>query len=248
MKRNLITEMKERETWQLDREHALLLLGVAAVVTGVWLIVAPGTFPIPLETVAPLTRGEATTAAGIVLGLFILVATIARILNTAPVSLDRSAIVTVPPEAAVADDVKRATAPLDSSCRRVRRQLTNPGTPERHAAMYGRRATHTTGLPPAFEQVFDELTRTARDVYATRTGCDEDRAFRAVNEGDWTDDRVAAAFLAAAQESQVTFTTRERLVAWVTPQRTFEARLERVLDALEEQTTGYLTYEPAEER
>jgi hypothetical protein len=89
--------------------------------------------------------------------------------------------------------------------------------------------------------LLDEVAATARDVYATANDCDEATAERAVETGSWTDDRVAAAFLATADDAP-TFTVRERALAWLAPQRTLDRRVERTLDAIEAHTDGYLTY------
>lgn len=89
--------------------------------------------------------------------------------------------------------------------------------------------------------LLDEVAVTARDVYATANGCDEATAERAVETGTWTDDRVAAAFLATTDDAP-TFTVRERALAWLAPQRTLDRRVERTLDAIEAHADGYLTY------
>ncbi len=89
--------------------------------------------------------------------------------------------------------------------------------------------------------LLDEVAATARDVYATANDCDEATAERAVETGGWTDDRVAAAFLATTDDAP-TFTVRERALAWLAPQRTLDRRVERTLDAIEAHADGYLTY------
>jgi uncharacterized repeat protein (TIGR01451 family) len=89
--------------------------------------------------------------------------------------------------------------------------------------------------------MLDEVAVTARDAYAAATGCDEETAERAVRTGEWTDDRVAAAFLATDHEAP-SFTLTERALAWLTPQRTFDRRVDRTLDAVESHAEGFLTY------
>ena len=89
--------------------------------------------------------------------------------------------------------------------------------------------------------LLDEVALTARDTYAAATGCDEATAERAVETGEWTDDRIAAAFLATEQEAP-SFTLTERALAWLAPQRTFDRRLGRTLDAVETHAEGFLTY------
>jgi hypothetical protein len=82
---------------------------------------------------------------------------------------------------------------------------------------------------------------TARDTYATATGCEAATAERAVQTGTWTDDRVAAAFLATDHDAP-TFTVTERALAWLTPRRTLDRRLGRTLDAIETDAESFLTY------
>ena len=89
--------------------------------------------------------------------------------------------------------------------------------------------------------LLDEVALTARDTYAAATGCDEETAERAVETGEWTDDRIAAAFLATEQGAP-SFTRTERALAWLAPQRTFDRRLGQTLDAVETHAEGFLTY------
>jgi len=95
--------------------------------------------------------------------------------------------------------------------------------------------------PSRLLALLDEVAVTARDSYAAATGCDEETAERAVETGAWTDDRVAAAFLATAHEAP-SFTVTERALAWLAPQRTLDRRLDRTLNAIEEHTETFLTY------
>ena len=92
--------------------------------------------------------------------------------------------------------------------------------------------------------LLDEVAVTARDTYATATGCDEEQAERAVETGEWTDSRVAAAFLATELDAPA-FTVTERALAWLTPRRTLDRRLGQTLDAVEAHAEGYLTYRTA---
>lgn len=109
--------------------------------------------------------------------------------------------------------------------------------------------------PQAFRQrtqdellaLLDEVAVTARDTYVTATGCDEATAERAVATGAWTDDRIAAAFLATDRDAP-TFTISERALAWLAPRRTLDRRVERTLDAIEAHADSYLTYRTASGR
>ena len=91
-------------------------------------------------------------------------------------------------------------------------------------------------------ELLDDVAETAQDTYATATGCDPVTAERAVAAGEWTNDRVAAAFLATDRDAPE-FTLTERAAAWLGPQRTLERRLAQTLDAVERHADSYLTYE-----
>lgn len=90
-------------------------------------------------------------------------------------------------------------------------------------------------------ELLDDVAETAQDTYATATGCDPATAERAVAAGEWTDNRVAAAFLATDRDAPG-FTLTERAVAWLSPQRTLDRRLAQTLDAVERHADSYLTY------
>jgi len=94
-------------------------------------------------------------------------------------------------------------------------------------------------------ELLDDIAETAQETYAVATGCDPATAERAVAAGEWTDDRVAAAFLATDHDAPG-FTVTERAAAWVSPQRTLDRRLARTLGAIESHADSYLTYESGE--
>jgi hypothetical protein len=78
-----------------------------------------------------------------------------------------------------------------------------------------------------------ELRSRVRDaaVHAVRaSGRSEAEAKRAVERGEWTDDRVAAAFVGG--ESAPGFPFRSRVRGWLRPDLAFERRLERAVDAV----------------
>jgi len=70
---------------------------------------------------------------------------------------------------------------------------------------------------------------TAVRAYASEHGVDEERAADAVAAGEWTDDRVAAAFL--GDERAPHYPLRERLRGWVQPEHAFERRAAKAADA-----------------
>lgn len=75
-----------------------------------------------------------------------------------------------------------------------------------------------------------EVRRLAVSVVAHAEGCPEETAEEAVSAGEWTDDEIAAAYV-ADRESALAF--RERLRAWLRPSRTRIDRIERSLSAVE---------------
>jgi hypothetical protein len=76
--------------------------------------------------------------------------------------------------------------------------------------------------------VRSRLRSTAVDVYAGQTGLPRDRAERAVERGEWTDDDVAARFL--ADERRLSLSQVWLLVA---PTRERRRRIERTIVAVE---------------
>ena len=73
------------------------------------------------------------------------------------------------------------------------------------------------------------LARTAVGVYAEHERVDPATARAAVEGGEWTDDRTAAAFLA---EGEPTPTVLERVRLWLTPERERRRRVDRTIAAI----------------
>lgn len=228
---------------KLTRDHVVVGFGVATVCAGIWLVIAPETFPL-LDLVAPVSDTGTAEQVGLALGIAVVAVALLRLWRKT-VALDRSPITQTPPEAVTDAQATKATAPLDSTYEGLHMRFDSPARAERHVAMYGRRASHTANLSGELGQFLEELADTARDVYATSTGCDVETAEQAIASGAWTDDRIAAAFLSADPDAQQTFTTRERLLAWLMPRWVFERRLGRVLDAIEGHAGAYLTFDGA---
>lgn len=225
-----------------SRDHVLLLVAVVALGLGVWVFISPDRLPFLIDAVYDVAVDTSpTTIAAFVTALLLVIAG-SRVLNGITGELNRSPIVDQAPETPVETPVPEATAVLDSTYRNIDSWFVDAGEQERRVAMYGRRAGHHDELPDQVEQLFDELGVTARDTYATAVSCDLETAERAVETGTWTNDRVAAAFLAQDLDASPTFTTWERIAAWLAPQRTFEARINRTVDAIEETGNAYLTY------
>jgi hypothetical protein len=264
-------------------DYLLLGTGVAALLVGVWVALAPGTAPVGAVSESLAEEGTVTVV-GLVLALVVVAVAAVRVRRTGTRTLDRSTILAPPPEQA-RDAHLQTTAELDRVYQRVARGFESAGQPERYAAVYGRRAIHSEEVTDRIAHggsrtvptrnrreprsaggpsrhapqsqagtaadewgsigvVLDDLAELAQEAYATATGCGPEEASRAVDTGAWTDDRVAGAFLAADAVQAPTFTTGERLVAWLLPQRTFERRLDRALTAIDAHAGAFLTYHP----
>lgn len=108
-------------------------------------------------------------------------------------------------------------------------------------AIYGRRAVDHIDNSLDMMDYLDDIADLAATVYATSTGCDTDAAQKAVENGTWTDDRIAAAFLATDPNIDARLTIRERAMAWASPKRTFQNRISVIMAAIEEQASSYTT-------
>jgi hypothetical protein len=113
-----------------------------------------------------------------------------------------------PPEAVTADRRRLAGADLDAVVDR---------------------ASEVGGA--ALQEIHGTLARTATDVYAEYAGLDREQARKAVDTGAWTDDPVAAAFLAGEDGPEPGLGARVRL--WLVPERERARRVERTVQAVE---------------
>ncbi|SFR67641.1 DUF7269 family protein [Halogeometricum limi] len=86
----------------------------------------------------------------------------------------------------------------------------------------------------AMRSVASRLRTTATDLYADAEDTDRPTARRRVAAGAWTDDRLAAAFLAADERPPF----RSRLRAWLDPSRERRRRVETTVEALFELREG----------
>jgi hypothetical protein len=75
----------------------------------------------------------------------------------------------------------------------------------------------------------------AVDVVARTEGCSETEAEAIVAEADWTDDAVAAAYVA---DREASLSLWRRLLAWLRPSRTKFDRIDRALEAIDRRQRG----------
>jgi len=83
----------------------------------------------------------------------------------------------------------------------------------------------------SLKRVRSQFVALATDVYADATGQAQEGASAAIENGTWTTDQVAAAFLSATQDSVPPM--RARLALWLRPQRERQRRIERTIAAIE---------------
>lgn len=84
---------------------------------------------------------------------------------------------------------------------------------------------------PALQSVRSLLFDTAVHAYGTATEVSREAAQDAIERGTWTDDRMAASFLAGPDGPRPALIARLRL--WVAPERERGRRIERTLAAIE---------------
>lgn len=96
----------------------------------------------------------------------------------------------------------------------------------------GKLLTAATEGGKQFRSVRETLVDTAVAVRANATELDSDRAREEIRRGEWTDDRVVAAFLSGSDGPTPPLLSRFRL--WLVPVRERRRRIERSLAAIEE--------------
>lgn len=108
-----------------------------------------------------------------------------------------------------------------------------PAPGERVDAALARVADDGTGRrsSDARELVRERVRLTAVRAVAREAGVDEATAVGAVAAGEWTDDRVAAAFL-GEDDRAPRLPLRERLRGWLHPGEAFERRARRAVGAV----------------
>ena len=192
-------------------------LGALATLVAAVFVVAPEVLLAvgPVEAVVGQLSGLDPTlvmlVATLVVGLYVAVAARSspseRTVASASSAERRfDAAVTDPPEAVTADRRTLTAADVDADV-------------DRAVASGGAR----------LGAVRDALTGLVVEAYARRYQVRRAQARDVVASGDWTDDRVAAAFLGAEEGPQASLLSRVRL--WLTPERERERRIRRTLAA-----------------
>lgn len=227
----------------ISRDHVLLLIIISLIGFVVWLFLNPATEVTIVSELTSLANDMPLDPFIWRVTILLIVIGFIRLIGGTRIKIDRSPIVEKIPEMPEDTGVPGVAALVDTRYTEVQNWFVNPSRAGRHVAMYGRRAPNADAVPDEVTQFLDELATTARDTYATAASCDIETADRAINTGGWTDDRIAAAFLTPEREAEPSFTVRERLTAWLSPQQAFDNRVEHVVSAIEETADVYLTYE-----
>jgi hypothetical protein len=228
---------------RVTRGHLLLAFGLLAGAAGLAVIIAPEILPPEVDQLNDILDGQTVSRFAVGLAFFVVLVAFFRLLKSSPEQVDRSPIAGTPPELVTADEAENADRQARLAYDRALKRFESPDHSVRLVAIYGRRAQSATEMDSQLERYLQELAGTAADTYAMAVGCDEATAKRAVETGRWTEDRVAAAFLATDLDSERSFTAWERFNAWLAPERAFERRVRRVLEEIEWYAGSYLTYE-----
>ncbi|ADQ69393.1 hypothetical protein C499_12510 [Halogeometricum borinquense DSM 11551] len=97
----------------------------------------------------------------------------------------------------------------------------------------------------AMTPVVTRLRETATGLYADVANVDQQTARRCIRNGEWTDDELAAAFLAAGSGQAP---LRSRIRVWLDPPRERRRRVDATLDALFELREGVVPASEDSER
>ena len=192
------------------RRRIVVGLGAAALITGLGLAFAPEAVPRALRDPARdavESLGDDLTAA--VVALVGLAAALWITRSSGERDAAAEPLTATPPEAATTETTV-AGGGFDAAVERVGDRDLSIGAIDR---------------PEPAERLRD----TARTVLS-RTRPDDAGVEEMIATGAWTNDRVAAAFL--GDERGPGWTFRERLRAWLTPERETERRAERTVAAL----------------
>lgn len=227
---------------KVTRGHLLLGVGLLAGGGGLAVIFAPDLLPPEIEQFRESLDAQLVSRFAMGLGGFVVLVSLYRLLRPGTDEVDRSPIAQTPPEIVTADEAADADRQTRLAYSRALKQIAIGDHNTRLVAIYGRRAQSATEIDEDVDRYLQQLAAVVAKTYATSVGCDESTATRAVETGQWTDDRIAAAFLATDLDSEVSFTAWERFNAWLAPERVFQSRVQRVLGEAEVYTDTYLTY------
>ncbi|MFB6122208.1 MAG: hypothetical protein ABEJ78_01945 [Haloferacaceae archaeon] len=132
---------------------------------------------------------------------------------------------------------RHTSAPADAFDR-LRAQPPEVATAD-GSAVAGERFDESLAAATASPTSASEVRETLRDVvvdversHLRVDGVDDEAVAAAVDAGEWTDDRIAAAFV--ADGDAVSYPLRQRLYAWMDPAGAFDGRVRRTVGAIED--------------
>lgn len=219
------------------------LVAIAALTIGVFPGVVPNSV---LDTLGVLEEESMTTITVIVIGGILLIVSLLRLYNQPAASVNRRLIVPETQTGGVGDS-EQPGSEIQGRIINALRNAEQLSLRERFVVVYGRRASTIDEIPPEINTLFEELTATAVRSYALAHNVSDNEAREIIDNGKWTDDRVAAAFLAKHVDVEPRLTRLERFEAWLFPDRTLAKRTNTVLTAIEQVSEQYLTYDAPED-
>lgn len=203
----------------LSRREVVWLLGVILLAGGLVVTFAPGVLPVGVREFAESVESSVEPWVGVlVLSVVVFLYAVARFIGSRPDAVERlvdddDASASVPDfEDAVSFDPERPGREFDYEIARTVRLLDRDPNADAWRASGIRE-----DLRSAVVAVHGDRERAAVEA--------------AIEDGSWTDDRVAAAFLGGERAPDVAIW--RRLYAWFYPARAFENRVEHVVDAIE---------------
>lgn len=201
------------------RRVAAVVLGVGLTTFGLTLMIVPSVANRPpiatvADSLAALGRAQAVLLASLLVTGYVLLTVRARgrrarVDDPPQGPFDRAQ--QVPPEQPTTDRARQMAAEID-------------------ATIDGATRADRDGEGEAVADLRESLVETATVVYAATTDSTPATAKAAVEAGEWTDDKAAAAFLAG--ETMPLPGARLRL--WLTPERERRRRIRRTVTAIEQ--------------
>ncbi|WP_328762895.1 DUF7269 family protein [Haloarcula salinisoli] len=128
----------------------------------------------------------------------------------------------------------RRTTSFDSAVETPPESVTAEETPLSGAGLDERYESAVADEPGAMDALVDRLRATAVTTYALEAEVARERATRAVADGEWTDDTVAAALLSPDRPQPLV----ARLRLWLDPESERERRVKRTVSAIDDLRRG----------
>jgi len=217
------------------------VIGVLATVVLIAVFVNPSIVNSPIleEVVDGVEMIYITGAVGFVL----LIVFVLRV-HTFGVGV-REVIVERDPEVAAKVDAPVGGCGVEEEYEEVTRLMGGDSVDDemKYLAMYGNKAIRNEDMPEEVEELFTALRETAGCMYGVKEDCSTEKGVRVVESGEWCENRRVNAFLGVDEKGVPEFTIKERLRAWLNPEKVFEERLREVMGELEEVSSGCMTYE-----